>query len=130
MRCIPSRGTLPEKCISSLLTLKHFKYNCQRNDLPGRPDFVFPRRKKVIFVNGCFWHQHKGCSRANVPQSNQDYWKSKLEGNIKRDKSNSRRLRATGWNVMTIWECETKPSNKNKLLLRIQRFLQKPKAIN
>lgn len=98
-----------------------FRYRLHRKDLPGAPDLVFPGRKKVIFVHGCFWHAHKGCKVANQPKSRSSFWTNKFEGNVRRDRLNQRRLRRSGWDICTIWECETK--DEAKLALRIQKFL-------
>jgi DNA mismatch endonuclease (patch repair protein) len=123
MSRIKSRGSKAEQGMIDLLKSRRYTFSYQRNDLPGQPDFVFPRRKKIIFVNGCFWHQHKGCKRATMPHSNRSYWKEKLAGNIKRDRSNTRKLRYGGWSIMTVWECESKLSNLKKLERRVKRFL-------
>ena len=83
-----------------------YRYRLHQPDLPGRPDLVFPRRNKVVFVNGCFWHSHPDCSRARVPATNRDYWIPKLGNNRRRDANNTALLIAKGWSVMTLWECQ------------------------
>jgi DNA mismatch endonuclease, patch repair protein len=82
------------------------RFRIHRRDLPGCPDIVFPALKKVIFVHGCFWHQHRHCREGRVPTSNQVYWKTKLAKNKKRDALNRRRLTGLGWASMVVWECE------------------------
>ncbi len=76
-------------------------------ELPGSPDLVFPARRKAIFVHGCFWHRHEGCSRASAPSSNVRYWRKKLGDNVQRDILVSEKLRSLGWAVLKVWECET-----------------------
>lgn len=98
-----------------------YRYRLHQRDLPGCPDLVFSSRRKLIFVHGCFWHRHKGCSLTRMPKSNEQFWRSKLEGNAQRDKRNERFLRNAGWGVMTIWECQI--SNRDRLVTRIGRFL-------
>ena len=83
-----------------------YRYTLHRRDLPGAPDLVFPSRKKVILVHGCFWHQHKGCIDGRLPKSREDYWLPKLLHNVERDRRNIRKLRRSGWKVMKVWECE------------------------
>ena len=83
-----------------------FRYRLHVHRLPGRPDLVFTRLKKVIQVQGCFWHQHNGCTQAHIPKSRIDYWRPKLTKNKRRDEENEQKLRAQGWDVLTLWECE------------------------
>lgn len=84
------------------------RFRLYRKDLPGKPDIVLPKYKTVIFVHGCYWHQHPGCKDATMPKTNVAFWKKKFEVNIKNDKKNIDKLRADGWNVEVIWECEVK----------------------
>ncbi len=79
-----------------------------QKDLPGKPDIVLPRWRTVIFVHGCFWHGHPGCKRSALPAANHVYWKQKIGKNIERDKRHSRKLRGSGWHVLTVWECAVK----------------------
>jgi DNA mismatch endonuclease, patch repair protein len=90
----------------------------------GTPDLVFPRLRKVINVNGCFWHMHD-CGRCRVPSTRRDYWIAKMQRNAARDKQTQRELRQSGWHVMVIWECQIKPSRENRLRKRIIAFLDK-----
>ena len=104
MSRIRSKDTKPEKIIRSILHKLGFRFRINRKDLPGKPDIVLPKYKTVIFVHGCFWHQHEGCKYAVMPKSNTNYWKPKLTKNVDRDKLNVKRLNEIGWNVLTIWE--------------------------
>ncbi len=112
MSAIRSKNTNPETVVRSLLFALGYRYRLHRKDLPGKPDIILKKHNTVIFVHGCFWHQHKECKRANIPKSNKKYWIPKLERNAERDKINKRELNRLGWNVITIWECETKDSGK------------------
>lgn len=108
MRRIKSRDTVPELLVRRLLHSLGFRFRLHRRDLPGSPDLVFPSRKKVIFVHGCFWHGHD-CPRGNrVPKTNQSYWRVKLSRNRERDRRNCEMLRDSGWDPYIVWECETK----------------------
>ncbi len=112
MSAIRSKNTNPETVVRSLLFALGYRYRLHRKDLPGKPDIILKKHNTVIFVHGCFWHQHKECKRANIPKSNKKYWIPKLERNVERDKINKGELNRLGWNVITIWECETKDSGK------------------
>ncbi len=121
MARIRSKNTAPEKAVRRLLFAIGYRYRIHRKDLPGNPDIAFFSRRKAIFVNGCFWHQHPGCSRATIPATNQDYWIPKLERNRKRDREAASALKLRGWRVLTLWECEL--SNAKQLRKRLTRFL-------
>lgn len=108
MSRIRSKNTKPERVVRSLLHQLGYRYRIHRRELPGSPDLVFPRRRKVVFVHGCFWHAHDGCKVANMPKSRSAFWADKFERNKKRDSENIRRLREDGWGVLTVWECDTK----------------------
>ena len=83
-----------------------YRFRIHRKDLPGKPDIVLPKYKTVIFIHGCFWHGHRGCKRSKLPASHPDFWKNKIEANIKRDCEARSELIAKGWNVVTIWQCQ------------------------
>ena len=106
MSRIKGRDTKPEVRLRSALHRAGFRFRVCRTDLPGRPDIVFPRQKLAIQVRGCFWHQHKDCGGDRMPGSNLDYWRPKLEKNIRRDAEKDEALRELGWSVMIVWECE------------------------
>lgn len=108
MSRIRSANTTPELTVRRLLHSMGYRYQLHRRDLPGVPDLVFPSRRKIIFVHGCFWHQHKGCVDGRIPKSRVAYWRPKLMRNIQRDNANISRLRRAGWNVIQVWECSTK----------------------
>lgn len=106
MSQIRSKDTKPEIIVRSLLHRMGYRFRLQRKDLPGRPDIVLPKFKTVIFVHGCFWHQHPGCIEASRPKSNSAYWLPKLKANVERDTKNKQLLQAQGWRVYRLWECE------------------------
>ncbi len=121
MRLIRSRDTMPELVVRRLVHKLGYRFRLHVATLPGRPDLVFPRLRKVIEVHGCFWHQHKGCIDSHIPNSRRKYWESKLGGNQERDRQNRRKLRALGWRVLVVWECEIR--DIDKLARRLARFL-------
>jgi DNA mismatch endonuclease, patch repair protein len=121
MSRVRSKDTRPELVVRKLVYSMGFRYRLHRADLPGRPDLVFASRRRIIFVNGCFWHRHEGCKRASFPKSRTEFWKNKFEANVARDRRVNRELCDDGWNVLTIWECETfKPL---ELSGKLQAFL-------
>src|SRR5437588_5757441 len=97
MRAIRSKGMRPELAVRSLIHRLGYRFRLHRKDLPGKPDLVFSSRRKVIFVHGCFWHQHAGCREGRVPGTRRDYWGSKLRRNQERDAENQARLEEAGW---------------------------------
>ena len=108
MRRIKSKNTSPEMKVRSFLHGAGFRYRVHAEDLPGTPDIKLPKYRTVVFVNGCFWHQHPkpSCKLSKLPASNQEYWIPKLKKNTQRDKKNIHKLVELGWNVIVIWECE------------------------
>lgn len=108
MSKIRSKDSKPELIVRRIAHALGFRYRLHRKSLPGNPDMVFPSRQKVIFIHGCFWHQHKGCKLASDPKSRRGYWGPKLKRNIERDKAAMRELEQAGWQVLVIWECETR----------------------
>lgn len=123
MRRIRSTDTAPEMAVRRMAFALGYRYRLHRRDLPGKPDLVFPGKRKIIFVNGCFWHQHHDCNEGRPPKSNRTYWLPKLERTVERDHTALRRLRRSGWSVMVIWECELKrPSVVRR---RLQTFLSR-----
>lgn len=101
-----------------------FRFRLHVQDLPGKPDLVFPKLKKVIEVKGCFWHQHRGCVDSRIPKSRVGYWRKKLAGNVRRDKRNLDRLKQLGWHPLMLWECEVMISDLRKLKARVKKFLR------
>lgn len=124
MAAIRSAGMKPELIIRSLVHRLGYRFRLHAKDLPGKPDLVFRSRKKVIFVHGCFWHQHQkaSCKDGRAPKSNLGYWAGKLARNVNRDTRNITALRALGWRVLVIWECEAL-GDVSKLPQRITKFL-------
>ena len=122
MSLIRSKDTQPEASVRKVLTKLGWRYRLHVNKLPGKPDIVIAKNKTVIFINGCFWHQHKGCKRQALPKTNKKYWLSKLKNNILRQKKHIAELRKNGWKAIIIWECQVKKQNylvkklKNTLL--------------
>jgi DNA mismatch endonuclease (patch repair protein) len=94
--------------VRRILHRNGLRFRLHRRDLPGTPDIVLPSRRTVIFVHGCFWHRHKGCSRASTPTINSERWRLKFERNVARDAETHAALRELGWTVLVIWECELK----------------------
>lgn len=119
---IGPKDSKPEIIVRKLVHNLGYRFRLHRKDLPGKPDLVFPRHKKVIFVHGCFWHGHKKCRRAGLPLSNKEFWESKIFRNVKRDRLNYNKLKKLGWNYLVIWQCEIKESNKKILRDKIESF--------
>lgn len=124
MSAIRSKNMKPEMIVRRLVHSLGFRYRLHKKELPGKPDLVFGARKKVIFVHGCFWHQHDNpnCLDGSLPKSRREYWVPKLEKNVSRDKSNLEQLSTLGWKTLVIWECETK--DVSALRRRITEFLE------
>lgn len=122
MSLIRNKDTKPEVFIRSLLHRLGFRFRKNVKKMPGKPDIVLPKYKSIIFVHGCFWHQHKECKRSNIPKSNVDFWKSKLNKNVKRDIENQAELKKAGWKIKIIWECELK--NLDNLKDSLIKFLR------
>lgn len=120
MSAVKSSSTAPEVRLRKLLHAKGYRYLINNRGLPGKPDLVFPKRRKVIFVHGCFWHQHRGCPHSTRPSSNTDYWNMKLDRNVKRDNVTVDRIQALGWRALVVWECEV---NSGVAILTAERFL-------
>lgn len=107
MRAVRSGDTKPELMVRKLLHAMGFRFRLRRVDLPGKPDIVLPRYQTVVFVHGCFWHRHT-CKRASMPKTRTEFWEAKLAGNVVRDRRVADELRALGWQVVVVWECETR----------------------
>lgn len=122
MRRIRGKNTMPEISVRRLIYSAGYRYRLHSKKLPGQPDLVFSKLKKVIFVHGCFWHMHSKCPKGRPPQSNIDYWLPKLQENKRRDRRITRELRRNGWAVLVIWQCELKKIDKLKQ--KILEFLE------
>ena len=123
MSRIRSEGMKPERVVRSLAHGLGYRFRLHRRDLPGKPDLVFPGRRAVIFVHGCFWHWHpdSSCPIAELPKSNIGYWKPKLERTRRRDVEHVTALKVDGWRVLTLWECGLR--NLEEAAFRIREFL-------
>ena len=123
MAGIGAKNTKPELAVRSALHRAGFRYRLHCRDLPGKPDLVFPKYRRVIFVNGCFWHQHRNCRLAAIPKTNSKFWIEKLSRNVERDKRVIGALHRGGWRVLNIWECEVNEPGLRKLFSKIQRVI-------
>jgi len=117
MSRIQAKNSRPEVAVRHLLHRMGYRFRLHISSLPGRPDIVLPKYRSVVFVNGCFWHRHPGCKYAYVPKSRLDFWTRKFEGNTSNDRKVIEELKALGWKVVTIWECEVK--DKEELAERL-----------
>lgn len=126
MALVRGRDTKPEMRVRKALHAAGLRYRLHVRSLPGVPDLVFPSRRVALFVHGCFWHRHPGCKAARLPKSRLEFWGPKLAKNVERDKRNRAALKAAGWKVMEIWECETrKPDVLKALGGKIKRIKKK-----
>lgn len=122
---IRSKDTAPELAVRRILFAAGYRYRLHDARLPGRPDLVFSRRRKAVFVHGCFWHQHENCRDAYLPATRVEYWLPKLQRNIDRDRENRSEIAALGWTSIVVWECET--GDEAALRCRLARFLGPPR---
>ncbi|MGE3491266.1 MAG: very short patch repair endonuclease [Vicinamibacterales bacterium] len=122
MSAVKSKNTKLELVVRSALHRRGFRFRLHGSQLPGKPDLVFPGRRKVIFVNGCFWHAHT-CVLVRLPKTNRTYWMPKLRANRNRDLANQRRLRRLGWASFTLWECQIR--DVDRAIARAERFLRR-----
>lgn len=122
MSRVRGTDTTPELRVRRIAHALGYRFRLYRADLPGRPDLVFPRLRKVIFVHGCFWHRH-GCRKTTMPKSNTEFWRDKFERNMARDAASLEALCALGWETLVVWECETR--DRDLVLQRVSDFLDK-----
>ena len=106
MSRIRGKDTRPELIVRSTLHRMGYRFRLHRKDLPGKPDIILPKYRTVIFVHGCYWHRHKNCKLAYTPKSRTEFWRTKFQGTMERDKRNQLELKKLGWKVVVIWECE------------------------
>jgi DNA mismatch endonuclease (patch repair protein) len=125
MQNIKSKDSVPERHVRSLVHRMGYRFRLHGRDLPGTPDIVLPRHRKVIFMHSCFFHGHKGCRRATIPETRREFWRQKIEDNAKRDHSNSRKLKRLRWECFVIWQCEIRKGTEEQLRSRIRGFLEK-----
>lgn len=107
MSHIKGRDTKPERIVRSLLHRMGYRFRLHAAGLPGKPDIVLTRHRKIIFVNGCFWHRHETCRKKKPPKTNAEFWSEKIAKTCERDRLTRERLSVDGWQILTIWECET-----------------------
>lgn len=126
MSAIRGKNTKPEMHVRSLVHGMGYRFRLHAKDLPGKPDLVFRSRQKVIFVHGCFWHQHdkKSCADSRTPKTNTPYWVEKFSKNIERDRLSQAALRAMKWKALVIWDCEIR--DRERLARILTRFLDAP----
>ena len=117
---VHQKCTAPELLVRSAAFRMGLRYRVNRTDLPGSPDLIFPKYRIALFVHGCFWHRHRGCSRCTTPKSNEAYWKQKFAENKLRDKRVLQKLRRLGWHCCVVWECEA--MHPALLATRLRRF--------
>ena len=122
MRAVKSRNTKPEMVVRSVAHRLGYRFRLHRTNLPGKPDIIFPSRRAVIFVHGCFWHMHRCARGALAPKTNAEFWMKKRARNVERDALQIHQLRKQGWRTLVIWECETK--DISKLTSRLRGFLK------
>ncbi|SDP49717.1 very short patch repair endonuclease [Afipia sp. GAS231] len=126
MKSVGTQDTGPELLVRRLLHRAGYRYRLHRKDLPGRPDIVFPSRRKAIFIHGCFWHGHD-CGKGKLPKSRTEYWTAKIKANQDRDAKVVSRLKKDGWQILTLWQCELKSAEATERILR--EFLGPPGVI-
>jgi DNA mismatch endonuclease, patch repair protein len=122
MARIRGKNTRPERVVRSLVHSMGYRFRLHRSDLPGTPDIVFVGLKKIIFVHGCFWHRHRGCTHTTMPKTNATFWAEKFSQNVERDRRRLRALKKAGWKSLIVWSCETKdvardlsPANSSRI---------------
>lgn len=106
MSRIRGRNTRPERTLRSLLHRAGLRFRLHDPKLPGKPDIVLPKYRTVVLVHGCYWHRHPGCPRTTTPKTNIDFWQSKFDATVRRDKEKAEALKVAGWKVLTVWECD------------------------
>ena len=130
MSRIRSKNTKPEELVRKYLFSQGFRYRKNDVRLPGKPDIVLPKYKTVIFVNGCFWHAHEGCKYFVWPKNNEEFWKNKITGNIRRDSDNYTQLEQMGWHVIVVWECQLKKPIINETIEQLVNQLTNLETAN
>lgn len=126
MARVRGKDSRPEIAVRRLVHRLGYRFRLHRRNLPGTPDLVFPRLRRVIFVHGCFWHRHRGCYRTTTPKTRKAFWADKFKTNVKRDKLKKKQLEAVGWDVLVVWECET--FNLDSLSERLTAFFSGHRA--
>ncbi len=125
MSHIHGKDTKPEEIVKKYLFSKGYRYRKNDSRYPGRPDIVLPKYHTVIFVHGCFWHRHPGCTYAVIPSTNRKFWQKKFDQNVARDKKVQGQLKADGWNIIVVWECEiSRKSDRKERLQRLENEIR------
>jgi len=119
-------NTKPEVIVRQTLHKLGYRFRLHKKELPGKPDIVLSRHRAIIFVHGCFWHHHNGCTKSGFPATNAKFWKNKILRNVQRDKEIVAHLRRSGWHVMIIWECETKDW---KFIRKLHKFFERRSSV-
>lgn len=122
MAAVKSKDTSPEMIVRRIVHRLGYRYRLHVGALPGTPDLVLPRLRKIVIVNGCFWHRHT-CGACRMPASRRAFWVQKIDRNARRDQRTRRKLRRLGWRVLTVWECQTKVLRRSQLERRLREFL-------
>lgn len=125
MSRIKGKDTKPERVLRKWIWKRGYRYRLHYKGLPGKPDIVFPGRRKVIFVHGCFWHKHD-CNSFKWPATNSVFWRGKIEGNVERDFNNYKKLEGLEWQYLIVWECTINNQCKNEIIDQIVTFLSQP----
>ncbi len=125
MSRIKGKDTKPEILVRKFLFSQGFRYRLHDKKLPGKPDLVFPKYKKVVFIHGCYWHGHEGCKYFVPPKTRTEWWMDKINDNKTRDEKNIAELKKNMWYPIIIWECELKPEKREKTLKALVRKLKK-----
>jgi len=118
MALVRGKDTRPEMAVRRTIWRMGYRYRLHPNDVPGRPDIVFRAVRKAIFVHGCFWHRHVGCSRTRIPKTRIGFWTKKFAENVARDKAVRRDLSKIGWTVLVVWECASENPKRLETILR------------
>ena len=124
MSNIPSKNTKPEETVRKYLFAQGFRYRKNVSKLPGKPDIVLPKYKTLVFVNGCFWHGHRGCKYFVPPKTNTEFWYTKFKYNQERDERNYQKLRDLGWRILIVWECEIRHGDAAKRLKELEEEIR------
>jgi DNA mismatch endonuclease, patch repair protein len=120
---VRNKDTKPEKIVRSMLHRLGYRFGMHGKKLPGKPDIVLTRYKKVVFVHGCFWHRHGICRELSIPESNPEKWAKKFEDNVRRDREKLAALKEAGWDVLVVWECEI--GDHGRMERRLRSFMKK-----
>lgn len=128
MSKISGKETKPEVLVRKFLFAEGFRYRKNDKRFPGKPDIVLPKYRTVIFVNGCFWHGHKNCKKAALPNTRREFWEQKISSNISRDKRNLKLLRQDGWHIMTVWQCRLRNQQETERTVQKLAVLLKSRS--